>query len=376
MSPIRPTLFAIDGAFHFSYNPSKLIGLGKTCNFGMKQTRILHVKCLKIFPRDNPSTHQTINPMLLKNLCRGGSDLTTTTIGKALGLREIQLWKDVDGVLMCDPNIYALAEPVPYLTFEDMAELVYFGAQSQFEEKFEEINGDEASPSIPLTSGFDGNSAAPMVTEESRNDTEIQGQEDHRLCFDINASQDFVSGIMKIVPKVDSDADYWLLPDGYAEVSHEVKLKAGLFDVGLEDMKRARLQKCSSSLSGPQKGNPSRWAVSGVDPETALYTELWCACAGPLVTVPREGERMFYFSQGHIEQNLKFVDFEELKNFDLNQHLIGHDLCETSSGPDSYPNRSTGHRNSRLSRKVEKEKGASLDLKNIYLHDSKKNDLM
>ncbi|KAI8544084.1 hypothetical protein RHMOL_Rhmol08G0268100 [Rhododendron molle] len=39
-----------------------------------------------------------------------------------------------------------------------------------------------------------------------------------------------------------------------------------------------------------------------VDPETALYTELWHACAGPLVTVPRENERVFYFPQGHIEQ--------------------------------------------------------------------------
>ncbi|XAR50383.1 hypothetical protein NMG60_11004688 [Bertholletia excelsa] len=38
------------------------------------------------------------------------------------------------------------------------------------------------------------------------------------------------------------------------------------------------------------------------DPETALYTELWRACAGPLVTVPRENERVFYFPQGHIEQ--------------------------------------------------------------------------
>lgn len=36
----------------------------------------------------------------------------------------------------------------------------------------------------------------------------------------------------------------------------------------------------------------------------ALYTELWHACAGPLVTVPREGERVYYFPQGHIEQVL------------------------------------------------------------------------
>ncbi|KAL6509134.1 Adenylate kinase isoenzyme 1 [Orobanche gracilis] len=62
-------------------------------------------------------------------LGRGGSDLTATTIGKALGLREIQVWKDVDGVLTCDPNIYSNAEPVPYLTFDEAAELAYFGAQ-------------------------------------------------------------------------------------------------------------------------------------------------------------------------------------------------------------------------------------------------------
>ena len=41
---------------------------------------------------------------------------------------------------------------------------------------------------------------------------------------------------------------------------------------------------------------------AGRDAETALYTELWHACAGPLVTVPRERERVFYFPQGHIEQ--------------------------------------------------------------------------
>ncbi|KAF8686869.1 hypothetical protein HU200_043374 [Digitaria exilis] len=34
----------------------------------------------------------------------------------------------------------------------------------------------------------------------------------------------------------------------------------------------------------------------------ALYTELWRACAGPLVAVPRPGDLVFYFPQGHIEQ--------------------------------------------------------------------------
>ncbi|WCJ18697.1 auxin response factor 1 [Euphorbia peplus] len=34
----------------------------------------------------------------------------------------------------------------------------------------------------------------------------------------------------------------------------------------------------------------------------ALYNELWHACAGPLVNLPREGERVYYFPQGHMEQ--------------------------------------------------------------------------
>ncbi|KAG2310613.1 hypothetical protein Bca4012_025117 [Brassica carinata] len=62
-------------------------------------------------------------------LGRGGSDLTATTIGKALGVREVQVWKDVDGVLTCDPNIYRRAQPVPHLTFDEAAQLAYFGAQ-------------------------------------------------------------------------------------------------------------------------------------------------------------------------------------------------------------------------------------------------------
>ncbi|XP_059653663.1 auxin response factor 1-like [Cornus florida] len=34
----------------------------------------------------------------------------------------------------------------------------------------------------------------------------------------------------------------------------------------------------------------------------ALYKELWHACAGPLATLPRERERVYYFPQGHMEQ--------------------------------------------------------------------------
>jgi len=88
---------------------------------------------------------------------------------------------------------------------------------SQFEEKFEEINGVEVAPNVPSSSGFDENPATTMVTEESKGkETEMQGQDAQRMCSDLNASQDFVSGIMKIVP---SDVDVSLALDFYVIIT-------------------------------------------------------------------------------------------------------------------------------------------------------------
>ncbi|GLI62257.1 hypothetical protein VaNZ11_004863 [Volvox africanus] len=65
----------------------------------------------------------------ITTLGRGGSDLTATVLGAALGLPEVQVWKDVDGVLTSDPRIVPSTRPVTELTFEEATELAYFGAQ-------------------------------------------------------------------------------------------------------------------------------------------------------------------------------------------------------------------------------------------------------
>ncbi|KAH7578516.1 hypothetical protein ACOSP7_000177 [Xanthoceras sorbifolium] len=74
------------------------------------------------------------------------------------------------------------------------------------------------------------------------------------------------------------------------------------------------------------KGNSSNSGASQVvDPEMALYTELWHACAGPLVTVPREGERVFYFPQGHIEQveaSTNQVADQQMPLYDLPSQIL------------------------------------------------------
>lgn len=62
-------------------------------------------------------------------LGRGGSDLTATVLAACGGFDEVQVWKDVDGMMSADPRIVSNAVPVPFATYEEAAELAYFGAQ-------------------------------------------------------------------------------------------------------------------------------------------------------------------------------------------------------------------------------------------------------
>ncbi len=62
-------------------------------------------------------------------LGRGGSDYTAALIGAALGVREIQIWTDVTGVLTADPRVVPEAQTVERLSYGEAAELAYFGAK-------------------------------------------------------------------------------------------------------------------------------------------------------------------------------------------------------------------------------------------------------
>mmetsp|Transcript_43342 Transcript_43342/g.85509 ORF Transcript_43342/g.85509 Transcript_43342/m.85509 type:complete len:555 (+) Transcript_43342:78-1742(+) len=65
----------------------------------------------------------------ITTLGRGGSDLTAAVIAAACGFQEIQVWKDVNGMLTADPRVVPTAVPVPSVTFDEASELAYFGAK-------------------------------------------------------------------------------------------------------------------------------------------------------------------------------------------------------------------------------------------------------
>ena len=60
---------------------------------------------------------------------RSGSDFSAAIFGAALRAEEIQVWKDVPGVMTCDPAVIPNARPLPQLSFEEASELAYYSAE-------------------------------------------------------------------------------------------------------------------------------------------------------------------------------------------------------------------------------------------------------
>ncbi|GAA4788643.1 aspartate kinase [Olivibacter ginsenosidimutans] len=65
----------------------------------------------------------------IDNLRRGGSDYTASLIGAAIRAEEVQIWTDIDGMHNNDPRIVKGTQPIAHLTFDEAAELAYFGAK-------------------------------------------------------------------------------------------------------------------------------------------------------------------------------------------------------------------------------------------------------
>ncbi|MBW2559414.1 MAG: aspartate kinase, partial [Deltaproteobacteria bacterium] len=58
-----------------------------------------------------------------------GSDLTASLVGAALDVSDIQIWKDVNGIMTADPSIFAKARTIRQISFEEASELTFFGAK-------------------------------------------------------------------------------------------------------------------------------------------------------------------------------------------------------------------------------------------------------
>jgi aspartate kinase len=65
----------------------------------------------------------------ITTLGRGGSDYSAAIAGAALGAESIEIWTDVEGMLTTDPRLCPDAQRIRTISFDEAAELAYFGAK-------------------------------------------------------------------------------------------------------------------------------------------------------------------------------------------------------------------------------------------------------
>ena len=66
---------------------------------------------------------------IITTIGRGGSDFSASIVGAGLGAEKIEIWTDVDGMMTTDPNICPDARRIKTISFDEAAELAYFGAK-------------------------------------------------------------------------------------------------------------------------------------------------------------------------------------------------------------------------------------------------------
>lgn len=104
----------------------------------------------------------------IDNLRRGGSDYTASLIGAAIRSEEVQIWTDIDGMHNNDPRIVKGTRPISQLSFDEAAELAYFGAKILHPQSV--FPAQKYKIPVRLLNTMDPQAAGTLITGDSEKD--------------------------------------------------------------------------------------------------------------------------------------------------------------------------------------------------------------
>ncbi|MDB5288137.1 MAG: aspartate kinase [Mucilaginibacter sp.] len=104
----------------------------------------------------------------IDNLRRGGSDYTASLIGAGIRSEEVQIWTDIDGMHNNDPRIVKGTMPIAQLSFDEAAELAYFGAKILHPQSV--FPAQKYKIPVRLLNTMDPQAAGTLITNTSEKD--------------------------------------------------------------------------------------------------------------------------------------------------------------------------------------------------------------
>jgi aspartate kinase len=124
----------------------------------------------------------------ISNLQRGGSDYTATIIGAAIKADEVQIWTDIDGMHNNDPRYVENTNPISNLSFDEAAELAYFGAKILHPQTVTPVRED--SIPVRLKNTMDPEAYGTLISDEtSENGVKAIAAKDNIIAIKIKSGR-------------------------------------------------------------------------------------------------------------------------------------------------------------------------------------------
>lgn len=102
---------------------------------------------------------------------RGGSDYSAAVVAAAAGAEILEIWKDVDGFLSADPKMVGNTRLIPFLSYDEAAELAYFGAKILHARSVEPVRKRKLNIAIKNTLNPDAEGS--LITARGRREKSV-----------------------------------------------------------------------------------------------------------------------------------------------------------------------------------------------------------
>ena len=162
----------------------------------------------------------------IRTLTRGGSDITGALAAAALDADVYENWTDVSGILMADPRIVDDPQAIPEVTYDELRELSYSGAQVLHEDSIFPVR--EKNIPVNIRNTNDPDAPGTMIQESFSGDvdpdrfiTGITGKKDFSIISLTKRGMSNQVGVLRRVLSVlerhNISVDY--VPNGIDNVS-------------------------------------------------------------------------------------------------------------------------------------------------------------
>jgi aspartate kinase len=98
---------------------------------------------------------------------RGGSDYSAAVVAAAMGAEILEVWKDVPGYMSADPKFIPEAQLIPFLSYDEAAELSYFGAKILHPRTIEPLRNRKTKLNIAVKNTLNPDAPGSLITSRS-----------------------------------------------------------------------------------------------------------------------------------------------------------------------------------------------------------------